>query len=77
MRSSPNKAALLVLPGLLFLAVSFLVPLAGVLVRSFDARGRLSVGEREFSLVNYVELLSDPLYPVSYTHLTLPTNREV
>ena len=37
MRSSPNKAALLVLPGLLFLAVSFLVPLAGVLVRSFDA----------------------------------------
>ncbi len=64
MRSSPNKAALLVLPGLLFLAVSFLVPLAGVLVRSFDARGRLSVGEREFSLVNYVELLSDPLYQI-------------
>jgi len=64
MRSSPNRAALLVLPGLLFLAASFLIPLAGVFMRSFDARGRLSAAELQFSLSNYAELLSDPLYQI-------------
>ncbi|MBL8580384.1 MAG: ABC transporter permease subunit [Mesorhizobium sp.] len=64
MRSSPNKAALLIVPGLLFLGVSFLVPLAGVLMRSFDARGKLSLAGHEFSLANYAELLSDPLYQI-------------
>lgn len=62
MRSSPNKAALLILPGLVFLAASFLFPLAGVLLRSVDPQGRLSYAAPRFDLANYAELLSDPLY---------------
>lgn len=62
MHSPPNKAAWLLVPGLLFLAVSFLFPLAGVLLRSFDPQGRLAYAAPRFALANYAELLSDPLY---------------
>ena len=40
----------------------------------------LSVFNKEFDFVTLTEViehLSDPLFAVSYTHLTLPTNREV
>jgi putative spermidine/putrescine transport system permease protein len=64
MRYRPNRAALLVLPGLLFLVATFLFPLSGVLLRSFDPEGRLSFEAPRFALANYSELLADPLYRV-------------
>ena len=51
-----------VFPGLLFLAAVFLVPLLGVVLRSFDPRGRLSFSSPAFTLANYSDLLADPAY---------------
>ncbi|TPI67145.1 ABC transporter permease subunit [Mesorhizobium sp. B3-1-3] len=64
MRHRPNRAALLVLPGLLFLTATFLFPLSGVLLRSFDPDGRLSFAAPRFALANYADLVADPLYRV-------------
>ena len=35
------------------------------------------VSYKNMSTINELELFMDKLKPVSYTHLTLPTNREV
>ncbi|WP_342641532.1 ABC transporter permease subunit [Rhodoligotrophos ferricapiens] len=64
MRHPSNKSLLLVLPGLAFLAITFILPLAGVVLRSFDPDGRLSYAEPRFSLTNYVGLLHDPAYQI-------------
>lgn len=64
MRARPDKTALLVLPGLLFLAATLVIPLAGVLLRSLDPEGRLSFASPNFSLANYAELLDDPIYQI-------------
>jgi putative spermidine/putrescine transport system permease protein len=51
-----------ILPGLLFLAAVFVVPLLGIVMRSFDPSGRLSFVAPVFSLSNYRDLLQDPAY---------------
>ncbi|UVK43991.1 ABC transporter permease subunit [Mesorhizobium sp. AR07] len=64
MRTLSNKNALLILPGLLFLAVTFIFPLVGVLLRSFDPDGKLSYTAPRFSLANYIGLVHDPVYGI-------------
>jgi putative spermidine/putrescine transport system permease protein len=64
MRHRPNRAALLVLPGLIFLSATFIYPLIGLFLRSMDPEGRLSFTAPRFALLNYAGLLSDPLYQV-------------
>ena len=64
MPGKPNKTALLVLPGLAFLSATFIVPLAGVLLRGLDPDGRLSYAAPRLSLANYAELIHDPLYRI-------------
>ena len=57
----------------------------GVSAKSFDGRGNYSMGVREqiifpeidFDKVDRVRGLDITITTVSYTHLTLPTNREV
>jgi putative spermidine/putrescine transport system permease protein len=48
--------ALLLLPALGFLAVFFVYPMLGILVRSFT-------GSHGFTLANYVSAVTDPIYP--------------
>ena len=71
MRTSRNSTGLLILPGLFFLAVTFVVPVVGVLLRSFDPDGRLSFVAPRFSLTNYSELLGSPIYSIIFQNTFL------
>lgn len=53
-----------IVPGLLFLAAVFVVPLCSVMLRSFDPEGRLSLSLRHATLSGYTDLLHDPAYPI-------------
>jgi putative spermidine/putrescine transport system permease protein len=64
MPQARNRAGLLVLPGVAFLALVFLAPLLGLAWRSLDPAGRLSFVEPRFTLANYTALLSDPAYGI-------------
>lgn len=66
MSAAPRSraASLLVLPGLAFLALVFVLPLVGLVWRSFDPAGRLSFAAPAFTLANYTALLADPAYGV-------------
>lgn len=50
------RTALLLLPAFGFLAVFFVYPMLGILVRSFT-------GSHGFTLANYVSAIRDPVYP--------------
>ena len=63
-RRASLRSGAFVLPGLLFLLVFFLYPLFGVVLRSFDQAGVLNFAPRNFSLVNYREVLTDRAYLV-------------
>ena len=63
-RRASLRSGAFVLPGLLFLLVFFLYPLFGVVLRSFDQAGVLNFAPRNFSLVNYGEVLTDRAYLV-------------
>jgi putative spermidine/putrescine transport system permease protein len=59
-----KASAFLILPGLAFLALVFIFPLLGVVLRSFDPKGKLSYAELHFSLTNYVGILNDPAFGI-------------
>jgi putative spermidine/putrescine transport system permease protein len=54
--------ALLLLPGLTFLAVFFVYPILGVARRSFDPAGRLHYFSTNLTLANYADIFQDTAY---------------
>lgn len=61
-RAGRGSAGWLVVPGLCFLVLVCIVPLLGVVLRSFDPDGKLSYVAPRFSFENYVDLIHDPAY---------------
>ena len=78
MRRNKGRSRFLVLcvaPATILFFIFMIVPTLNVFRMSLYERGAYSPTETFVGLSNFKALLNDT--PVSYTHLTLPTNREV